>query len=159
MHDVADRVGVSAMTVSRVINGNRRVDEDTLADAIRSVEPQAVVLSGGMAPALRDTRRRLTPHSFLERLYDTGAMEAIDGVAYHPYSYPELPSVRTGRNGFIDEIGRLRRIMNAHGAREADIWLTEFGVPTTGGGSPVLSLQEGNVGQGRFERSAGANAG
>ena len=38
MYDVADRVGVSAMTVSRVINGNTRVDEDTRKQVLAVIQ-------------------------------------------------------------------------------------------------------------------------
>ena len=75
-------------------------------------------------------------------LYDTGALDAVDAIAYHPYSYPFLPSQRTGDNGFIDQLP-----VDARGrARPRDddkkIWLTEFGSPTPAGDPTSLARQE-----------------
>ena len=112
------------------------------ATAIRAEDPDATVLSGGLAPALTDNERHQLPDRFLDELYDTGAMQAVDGVAYHPYSYPNLPSVRTGQNGFIDQLEAVRDVMVEHGDEDGLVWLTEFGMPTPGGGSPLLARQE-----------------
>jgi hypothetical protein len=113
--------------------------------AIRRFEPGTTILSGGTAPTRVDSRQRRAPDRFLDELYATGAMAGVDGVAYHPYSFPNLPSVRTGNNGFIDQIGRLRKVMVAHGDGDQQIWLTEFGMPTPGGSSPLLAQQEQTV--------------
>ena len=101
--------------------------------AIRERLPDATILSGGLAPALKTSERRMLPAEYLAELYDTGAMEDVDGVAYHPYSYPNLPSVHTGQNGFIDQLGDMREVMLSNGDGAKDVWLTEYGVPTPGG--------------------------
>src|SRR3954447_24475099 len=117
----------------------------TAAHAIRAHEPGATVLSGGLAPSPVDDARRQKPDRFLDELYATGAMDVVDAVGYHPYSYPDLPSVKTGDNGFVDQGARVRDVMVRHGDADKRVWLTEFGYPTPGGGSPILARQEQTV--------------
>jgi hypothetical protein len=114
----------------------------TAARAIRADEPDATVLSAGLAPSPRDDPRRMMPDRFLDEVYRTGAMDLVDGVAFHPYSIPNLPSESTGNNGFVDQLGAVRKVMVDHGDRDEHVWLTEFGFPTTGGGQAALARQE-----------------
>jgi hypothetical protein len=109
--------------------------------AIREADPGATVLLGGLAPSMPGNPERVMPDEFLEQLYDTGAMDDLDGVAYHPYSYPALPSQRTGTNGFIDQAEAVRRVMVDHGDGDDRVWLTEFGFPTPGGTPDQLQKQ------------------
>jgi exo-beta-1,3-glucanase (GH17 family) len=69
-------------------------------------------------------------------------MDEVDGVAYHPYSYPDLPTERTGNNGFVDQLAAVRKVMVDHGDGHEQIWLTEFGFPTPGGQQAALARQE-----------------
>jgi hypothetical protein len=110
--------------------------------AIREQDPDTTVLLGGLAPTRPGHRRRMLPDRFLAEVYDTGAMDVLDGVAYHPYSFPNLPSERTGSNGFIDQLGDVRDVMVAHGDGDKRIWLTEFGYPTPGGGDAFVRQVE-----------------
>ena len=60
------------------------------------------------------TRPGCSPTGSSIALYDTGAMDAVDAIAYHPYSFPYLPSQRTGDNGFIDQLRSMREVMVDH---------------------------------------------
>ena len=82
--------------------------------ALRAVDPDATVLSAGLAPSPSGNPARMLPARFLDRLYDTGALDAVDAIAYHPYSYPFLPSQRTGENGFIDQLRSMREVVLDH---------------------------------------------
>jgi hypothetical protein len=53
--------------------------------------------------------------------------------------------VRTGNNGFIDQLGRVRDVMVRHADGNEQVWLTEFGFPTPGDSSPLLARQEQTV--------------
>lgn len=105
--------------------------------AIRAADPDATVISGGLAP-VADTDRSIAPLTFLSRLYDMGGREYLDAVGMHPYSYPELPSGQSRWNTFrsLDEVEQL---MRSHGDGDKKIWLTEFGAPT--GGLKAVSPQ------------------
>ena len=112
------------------------------ARAIRATVPDATVLSGGVAPSPRGDPRRMLPDRFLDEVYRTGAMDLVDGVAYHPYSIPNLPSERTGNNGWADQLPAFRKVMVDHGDADERVWLTEFGFPTPGGAQATLARQE-----------------
>ena len=109
--------------------------------ALRAVDPDATVLSAGLAPSPSGNPARMLPARFLDRLYDTGALDAVDAIAYHPYSYPFLPSQRTGDNGFIDQLRSMREVVLDHDD-DKKIWLTEFGSPTPAGDATSLVRQE-----------------
>ena len=109
------------------------------AAAVRAVDPAATVLAGGLA-AVPGEGGSITAPDFLRELCALGGQRLVDGVAYHPYTYPLLPSDRpegfaTAWNAIRDTPGGLREILAAHGAPAMPIWLTEFGAPTGGPGT------------------------
>ena len=82
-------------------------------DAIKAVDPAAVVLIGGVSPF--DT-------SFLDGIARAGAWDAFDVLAIHPYTDPNSPEQgQIGPSG----VGGVRALLNRHGAKP--IWATEFG--------------------------------
>lgn len=80
---------------------------------IKAVDPDAVVLNGGVSPF--DTR-------FLSGLADAGAWNFFDVLALHPYTDPTKPE-----DGQIaaSGIGGVRGLLNRFGAKP--IWVTEYG--------------------------------
>ena len=92
-----------------------------------SVDPAPPCCPAGSPRRRRTTRGPDAPRRFLDRVYDSGAMDVVDAIAYHPYSFPDLPSQRTGDNGFIDQLRRVREVMVDHGDGDKKVWLTEFG--------------------------------
>ncbi|MCP3912421.1 MAG: glycoside hydrolase family 5 protein [Actinomycetia bacterium] len=97
--------------------------------AIRSADPSATVITGGLAPADDIDGVELSPQTYLSRLYEVVPREAFDAVAIHPYSYPAFPSDSQGWNTFA-ALPSLRRILVANGDEAKRIWLTEYGAPT-----------------------------
>jgi hypothetical protein len=103
-------------------------------DAIKAADPDAIVLTGGLAPASDEPDgSRVAPVSFLERVYAAGAGDHFDAVAHHPYSFPALPLDATGDNMFVDVTPRLYEVMRENGDGNKEIWGTEMGAPTGGG--------------------------
>ncbi len=107
--------------------------------AIRAADPAATVLSGGLA-AVPDEGGAISAAVFLDAVCAAGANGLVDGVAYHPYTYPLLPSDRpegfaTAWNAIRDAPVNLRGVLTAHGSAAMPIWLTEYGAPTGGPGS------------------------
>jgi len=80
---------------------------------IKAVDPDAVVLNGGVSPF--DTR-------FLSGLADAGAWNSFDVLALHPYTHPTKPE-----DGQIaaSGIGGVRGLLNRYGSKP--IWVTEYG--------------------------------
>lgn len=97
-------------------------------DAIRRVDPEARIISGGLAPARDDPRSELSPETFLRTMYETLPSGRVDAVGIHPYSFPAAPLEQRSWNVFA----RLPTIADLIAEREGaavPLWLTEYGVP------------------------------
>jgi hypothetical protein len=101
--------------------------------AIHDVDPAAIVLTGGLAPA-PDDGHEISPLTFLRRVYELGGAPYFDAVAHHPYQYPEPPSFVHADNAFL-QTERLHALMTSFGDGAKQIWGTEVGAPTRGGRS------------------------
>jgi len=100
-------------------------------DAIKESDPDATVLSGGLAPAADEADgSRVAPVTFLEEVYAAGGGDHFDAVAHHPYSFPALPLDETGNNAFVDVTPALHAVMDENGDARKHIWGTEMGAPT-----------------------------
>ena len=102
--------------------------------AIKAVDPSAIVLSGGLAPA-DDNGTDYNPRTFLQDMYADGAESSFDGLGFHPYSYPDSPDTVASWSGWsmmADTTPSLRSIMTQNGDSGKKIWITEYGAPTSG---------------------------
>jgi len=88
------------------------------ADAVREVDSEVILLGGGF-------NRNVTglPEKFIRGLFESGAMDKTDGIAFHPY---ELNPYRTAL--LYD---KFRNIVDDYGFGDK-IWVTEVGYPTGG---------------------------
>lgn len=86
--------------------------------AIKEVNPEAVVISGGIAPE--------NPVGWLEGMYENGAKGYFDSFGYHPYTQPGPPT-----NENFTVMRRLHEIMVENGDA-GEIHATEVGWPTDG---------------------------
>jgi hypothetical protein len=113
--------------------------------SIKAVDPAAIVISGGLAPA-SDNGVNYTPVTFVTDMYLDGAKGSFDYLGDHPYSYPLLPDTYNPGSQWseMDETNpSIRSIMIANGDSSKKIWITEFGEPTTGrpGVSPTAQSE------------------
>jgi len=94
------------------------------AEAIRSVDPQAEILLGGMWGP--DSTDGVVPTStYLDQLYALpGARESFDSVGLHPYS--------SGLRGMLGQIRSARRAIRRAGDTEVGLWITELGWASDG---------------------------
>ena len=102
--------------------------------AIKQADPSAVVLSGGLAPA-EDDGTNYDPRTFLQDMYADGAGGSFDELGYHPYSYPVSPDTNASWSGWSmmsQTSPSIRSIMDANGDSGKQIWITEYGAPTSG---------------------------
>lgn len=98
--------------------------------AVREVDAEAVVVTGGLAPAESDGER-IAPEDFLAEVYEAGVADTFDAVGAHPYSYPALPSdALTARWNSFYRLPLLHAVMVDNGHADKAVWLTEFGAPT-----------------------------
>ncbi|OHB66259.1 MAG: hypothetical protein A2V70_04905 [Planctomycetes bacterium RBG_13_63_9] len=86
-------------------------------ETIHEIDPELVVLLGGTSEI---------PWSYLEGIYKADGKASFDVMNVHPYRYPHSPE----RRPLVDDLTRLRRLMERYGDAGKPIWITEFGWPT-----------------------------
>jgi hypothetical protein len=119
---------------------------------IKAADPAAKVLTGGLG-GTRAKKGNIPGDVFLADLYKAGAKPYFDGVSYHPYTYPLLPSEDTGSRGWSRML-KARQTMVDNGDGEKQIWVTEFGAPT-GGPNPVDQQKQAAIMHDAFSLWAG----
>jgi hypothetical protein len=117
--------------------------------AVKSADPSAPVLSGGLSPHGfygQVDRGGMNPLTFLERMYAAGAGRSFDALAWHPFNFPY--GLRFARWSAWSQMTRTspsaRSIMRANGDGAKKIWATEFGFPT---GSTARDVSEARQAQ------------
>jgi len=96
--------------------------------AVKSIDPQAFVISGSLAPWTGD----LNAFEYLQGMYQAGAYGFYDAIAYNPYTdgntptwyhpiYPQL--------SFSYAIPHIHQMMQDH-ADNSPLWITEIGWST-----------------------------
>jgi hypothetical protein len=99
---------------------------------IKAADPAAKVLTGGLGGTTANGV--IGGDEYLAALYKDGAKPYFDGVSYHPYTYPLLPSDDSGARSWSRML-HARQVMVANGDVGKQIWVTEYGAPTGGPGS------------------------
>ncbi len=98
--------------------------------AVKAVDPSAVVVTGGTAPAPdAPDGTDYQPATWLRALYDRGARGNFDAVGHHPYSFPTNPLDAQHWNAFT-QTRALHDLMVQHGDGAKKIWATEMGAAT-----------------------------
>jgi hypothetical protein len=99
---------------------------------IKEADPDALVVSAGLAPTNERSELAMDDRSYLERFYQAGASEYFDVLGAHAYGFgypPDDPhDAHQGLN--IARIQDLREIMVAHGDADKPVWITELGWTT-----------------------------
>ncbi len=96
--------------------------------AIRAADPDAVILSGALAPTSEIQPQGLNDFLFLERMYAAGAAGCFDILSAQGYGLWSGPTDRRMRPLIIN-YGRsqyLRDIMVRHGDAHKPIWISEM---------------------------------
>jgi len=88
------------------------------AYVVKEADPEAILLCGAFNRGVLGLQEK-----FIRGLFEWGAAEKADGIAFHPY---EMNPVRTAL--LFDEF---KKIMNDYGFADK-IWVTEVGYPTGG---------------------------
>jgi hypothetical protein len=88
------------------------------ADAVREVDPDVTLMGGAFNRGIFGLQK-----PFIRGLFESGAMEKTDAVAFHPY---EMNPSRT-----LKLYGKFRALAAEYGFADR-IWITEVGYPTGG---------------------------
>ncbi len=101
--------------------------------AVKSVEPQMPVISGGLLPNPTTHRYAIGDAQFLRAMYAADA--SMDGIGAHPYPLAAVPGGRSRYDlgAMEQDLQRLRAVRDAAGRSSTPIWITEMGVSTQSG--------------------------
>ncbi|MTD99835.1 family 1 glycosylhydrolase [Paracoccus sp. YIM 132242] len=105
--------------------------------AIKAVDADDVVITGGTAAVPSTGNGMWGAVDYLQQMYAAGAKGYFDAVGYHPYTFPLMPSNNAAWNGWQIMEDGIRQTMVNNGDGDKQIWMTEFGAKTTGGGVTV----------------------
>ena len=104
----------------------------TASARLRTADPNALIVSAGLAPTNDHTAQALDDRDFLRAMYAAGARGAFDVLAAHPYGFAQPPDDPRNAHNSLNfwRLQDLRDIMIANGDAAKPIWITEFGYPT-----------------------------
>jgi len=117
------------------------------AEGVRAADPDALVISGAPAvTGINDGVVAIDDRAFLRGMYEAGVESWVDGIGAHPYGFANPPEERwddpthvaSSHNNhpsffFRDTLEDYHDIMLAYGDTDHQIWVTEFGWPSTEG--------------------------
>jgi hypothetical protein len=105
-------------------------------EAIKAADPEACVVSAGLAPTNHQNAEAMDDRAFLEAMYQAGAGAYFDALGAHPYGFAYPPDDPRGAHDGLNlaRLLDLREIMEAHGDGDKPIWVTELGWTTAGVG-------------------------
>ncbi|MBO0681408.1 cellulase family glycosylhydrolase [Mycolicibacterium sp. S2-37] len=108
------------------------------ATAIRNVDPNATLVTGGLSPRYPEPDVGVSPLDYLQQLYENGTAQLADAIAVHPYSFPVLPDDENEETiGEFKDLPALHEVMERNGDGAKKLWITEFGAPTGNGPNAV----------------------
>ena len=111
---------------------------------MRQADPRATLLMGGLAAVDTSAKKHyVSTETYLTAVAKLGGNRLVDGVAYHPYTYPYLPTATTSFGTAWEKIstssGNLVSILAKYGTPNLPIWITETGAPTNGPGAAAAN--------------------
>ena len=98
-------------------------------DAVKAADPNALVVSAGLAPTNSRDASALDEREYLRAMYQAGAASYFDVLSAHPYSFglaPVAPQSDSDHPAF-GRLAELRAIMAENGDDDKPVWITEMG--------------------------------
>ena len=99
----------------------------TAYTAIKSVDPAALVISGGLATTGNGSLTAYGDLDFLQGMYDAGAQGYFDALGSHPYAYGLSPAESNPDGLSLDRVVDQHELMVTNGDADTPIWATEVG--------------------------------
>jgi polysaccharide biosynthesis protein PslG len=105
--------------------------------AIKGADPNALVVSAGLASTNDRTGQAMDDRAYLEALYAAGAGPYFDVLGAHPYGFAYPPDDPHGAHDGLNmaRLADLRAIMVRHGDAAKPVWATEMGWTVDGIGT------------------------
>jgi hypothetical protein len=97
--------------------------------AVKGSDPEALVVSAGLAPTNRTDQAAMDDRVFLEGMYEDGAGEFFDVLGAHPYGFAYPPDDPHDSHEGLNfaRLEDLREILVAFGEAGKPVWATEVG--------------------------------
>jgi len=107
-------------------------------EGIKAADPDAVVISAGLAPTGTNTEQVIPDTAFLQGMYDAGASDYFDVLGLHAPGYKTPPAISAEETAVSEEYGKgrwfafrhvedMRAIMVANGDASKQVALMEMG--------------------------------
>ena len=120
--------------------------------ALHGADPEALVISAGLAPTNHTDTSAQDDRRYLEAMYAAGAADCFDILGAHPYGFAYPPDdphdAHDGLN--FARLADLRGIMVARGDEDKPIWATELGWTTDPVGEEQQWLRVSEEEQSRY---------
>ena len=114
------------------------------AKSIHQIDSNAIVVSGGMAPATT-TSANWSPPDFINKMAPTGALKLVNAVGVHPYGFPSWPTEQITFNPLYSMVPQLHQAMVNNGVGNEKIWSTEDGWPTSSQSTQTVRTWDHNL--------------
>jgi hypothetical protein len=107
--------------------------------SMRAADPTSYLLMGGLAAGATDPKKGyVAATEYLTAVSELGGNKLVDGIAYHPYTYPHLLSDQTAYGDAFERISSvddsIAHVLGRYGTPDLPVWITEVGAPTVGPG-------------------------
>jgi hypothetical protein len=99
----------------------------TAYTAIKQVDPDALVISGGLATTGDGSPTAYGDLKFLQGMYDAGAKGYFDALGSHPYPFGRPPDESDPWGLSFDRVAAQYEVMQANSDSGTPIWITEAG--------------------------------
>jgi len=94
---------------------------------IKTVDPDALIITGGLATTGNGSADAYGDLTFLQAMYDAGAKDYFDAFGSHPYAYGQPPDVSHPDGLSFDRVAAQHAVMAANGDGNTPVWITEAG--------------------------------
>ncbi len=95
--------------------------------AVKAIDPDALVISGGLASTGDGSDTAVGDLVFLQEMYDAGAGGAFDALGSHPYAFGHDPDYNDPWGLSLSRVVQQREVMVTNGDEATPIWITELG--------------------------------
>ena len=95
--------------------------------AIKQADPEALVVSGGLATTGDGSDTAVGDIAFLEGMYEAGAKGYFDAFGSHPYAFGTAPDETHPDGLSLARVKEQYDVMKAYEDEETPIWITEMG--------------------------------
>jgi WD40 repeat protein len=95
--------------------------------AVKAVDPDALVISGGLSTTGDGSPTAMGDLDFLQAMYDAGAQGYFDALGSHPYAFGHDPDYEDPWGLSLSRVVQQREVMTNNGDGKTPIWITEAG--------------------------------